>query len=153
MKPARLRKFGSDENGGTAVEFGLVAPVFALAVLIIGDGANLVLQGRVDLTGLQPATRLVFPSGAVLFVTEENRPCRHAGKMLADDFGEPRLELEFVRAAQGRRGLVAIVEREGEITAGDEVKPIAPKIAINDRIVTGLVMVSTKVEAKSPNRP
>jgi hypothetical protein len=89
-------------------------------------GANLALEGHPDLTGLPPATRLLFPSGATLFVTEENRPCRHAGKVLAEEFAELRLELEFVTAAQGRRGLVAIVEREGEIRAGDAVKAISP---------------------------
>jgi hypothetical protein len=91
-------------------------------------GANLVLEGDPDLTGLAPATRLVFPSGAVLFVTEENHPCRHAGKALAEAFGQARLELEFVRAAQGRRGLVAMVEREGEVVAGDQVNVVAPRL-------------------------
>lgn len=90
-------------------------------------GANLELAGDPDLTGMAPATRLVFPSGAVLFVTEENRPCRYAGRMLAEAFGEPRLELEFVKAAGGRRGLVAMVEREGEVAAGDAVKVVAPR--------------------------
>ena len=90
-------------------------------------GANLVLAGDPDLSGLAPAARLVFKSGAVLFVTEENHPCRHAGKALADEFAEPRLELEFVRAAEGRRGLVAMVEREGEVAAGDEARVVVPR--------------------------
>lgn len=90
-------------------------------------GANLVLEGDADLTGLAPATRLIFPSGAALFVTEENRPCRHPGKVLAEAFGDPRLELKFIKAAQGRRGLVAIVESEGEIAPGDAVKVIVPR--------------------------
>ena len=85
------------------------------------------LEGVADLTGLPAATRLVFPSGATLFVTEENRPCRHPGKVLADIYGEPRLELGFVAAAQGRRGLVALVEREGEIAPGEQVKAIVPR--------------------------
>ncbi len=91
-------------------------------------GANLVLEGEPDLTGLAPATRFVFPSGAVLFVTEENHPCRHAGKVLAEAFDESRLELEFVRAAQGRRGLIALVEGEGDVAAGDGVKVVAPRL-------------------------
>jgi hypothetical protein len=91
-------------------------------------GANLVVEGEPDLTGLPSATRLVFPSGATLFVTEENRPCRHAGRMLAEAFGEARLELQFVEAARGRRGLVAMVEREGGIVAGDAVKVLPPRV-------------------------
>lgn len=90
-------------------------------------GANLALEGDPDLTGLAPATRLLFPSGAALFVTEENRPCRHPGKVVADAFGEPGLELGFIKAAQGRRGLVALVEREGEIAPGDPVTAVLPR--------------------------
>lgn len=90
-------------------------------------GANLVIDGAADLTGLAPSTRLMFPGGATLFVTEENLPCRHAGRMLALDLGEPQLELEFVQAAQGRRGLMALVEREGEIAVGETIKVIAPR--------------------------
>jgi hypothetical protein len=90
-------------------------------------GANLVLEGDAGLSGLAAAVRLVFPSGAVLFVTEENHPCRFAGQMLAGAFGEPGLELEFVKAAEGRRGLVAMVEREGGIAPGDAVKVVAPR--------------------------
>jgi Flp pilus assembly protein TadG len=36
--------FVVDERGASAVEFGLAAPILAFAVLIIGDGANLVLH-------------------------------------------------------------------------------------------------------------
>jgi MOSC domain-containing protein YiiM len=90
-------------------------------------GANLVLDGDPDLSGVAPAARLVFASGAVLFVTEENHPCRHAGRMLAEAFGEPRLELEFIKGAEGRRGLVAMVEREGEVSVGETVKVVIPR--------------------------
>jgi Flp pilus assembly protein TadG len=44
MKRRPCRHFASDQRGGTAVEFALVAPIFALALAIIGDGATLVLR-------------------------------------------------------------------------------------------------------------
>ncbi|MGJ3261689.1 MAG: MOSC domain-containing protein [Salinarimonas sp.] len=89
-------------------------------------GANLVLTGVPELTATPPGTRLVFPSGATLFVTEANPPCRQPGRALAAAHGRADLELAFVKAAKGRRGLVALVEREGAIRTGDAVKALAP---------------------------
>jgi hypothetical protein len=89
-------------------------------------GANVVVGGIEGLTQLPPATRLQFPSGATLFVTEPNAPCRQPGRMLARAHGMPELELAFAKKAQGLRGLVALVEREGVIAMGDAVKVIRP---------------------------
>jgi Flp pilus assembly protein TadG len=44
MKLPWRKRLASDERGTAAVEFALVAPVFALALVIIGDGASLVLH-------------------------------------------------------------------------------------------------------------
>ncbi|MBU6378548.1 MAG: MOSC domain-containing protein [Gammaproteobacteria bacterium] len=90
-------------------------------------GANIVIGGLSALSGLPPSTRLQFPSGATLFVTEENMPCRVAGGMLAQALGLPRLELDFPRLAVGRRGLVALVEREGEVRVGDTIELVLPR--------------------------
>lgn len=89
-------------------------------------GANGVLADAPGLTATRPGTRLVFPSGATLFVTEANPPCRQPGRKLAAAHGRPDLELAFVEAARGRRGLVALVEREGPVSAGDPIRTIAP---------------------------
>lgn len=89
-------------------------------------GANIVVAGVSALSALPASTRLQFPSGATLFVTEENMPCRVAGGMLARALGLPRLELDFPRLAVGRRGLVALVEREGDVKAGDRVELVLP---------------------------
>jgi hypothetical protein len=89
-------------------------------------GANMVTTGLPELTTLACGTRLQFPSGATLFITEENRPCRQPGAKLADARQQARLETEFPRAAMGRRGLVCLVEREGRIVTGDAIKVIAP---------------------------
>jgi hypothetical protein len=90
-------------------------------------GANLVIQGIAALSALPPSTRLRFPSGATLFVTEENAPCRQPGAALAAAHGRPRLESAFAKAAIGRRGLLALVEREGTVKTGDGIEAIVPR--------------------------
>jgi MOSC domain-containing protein YiiM len=89
-------------------------------------GANLLLEGFPELSFLPPATRLQFPSGATIFVTEQNAPCIHPARKLAEAFGRPELAALFPKAAIGRRGLVGLVEREGAVITGDAVRLIAP---------------------------
>lgn len=90
-------------------------------------GANLVVEGIPGLTRLSPATRLQFPSGATIFVTESNPPCRQPGRKLVALYDQPELEFGFLRKAKGLRGLVGLVEREGEIRVGDAIRIIAPR--------------------------
>lgn len=91
-------------------------------------GTNLVLADAPGLTdSIAPGMRLQFPSGATLFVTERNPPCRQPGDKLAAALGRPELALGFPAAAKGRRGIVALVEREGRVATGDVVKPIRPR--------------------------
>lgn len=87
-------------------------------------GANLVVSGVEAFSAVAPATRLQFPSGATVFITEENGPCRQAGRKLAEAFDRPDLEFDFVRAAKHRRGLLGLVEREGPVAPGDSFKII-----------------------------
>jgi MOSC domain-containing protein YiiM len=96
-------------------------------------GANLLLEGGPALSFLPPATRLQFPSGATIFVTEQNAPCAHPARKLAEAHGAPRLAALFPKAAIGRRGLVGLVEREGAIETGDAVRVIAPPGAVTRR--------------------
>ncbi len=90
-------------------------------------GANLVVAGIPGLTGLAPGTRLRCRSGATLFVTEENVPCRRAAAALARGLGEPDVAQTFVGAASGRRGLVGLVECQGRIARGDIIEIIVPR--------------------------
>jgi MOSC domain-containing protein YiiM len=87
-------------------------------------GANLVVRGIADFSGLAPATRLQFPSGATIFITEANGPCIQPGHRLAKAFGRKDLVFGFVNKAIGRRGLVGLVERPGPVSVGDEVAVI-----------------------------
>jgi len=90
-------------------------------------GSNMVLEGVPRLTQLPPGTRLHFPSGAALAVEGENAPCRHAGAAVAAFYPDSEgMDVAFVKAAKGLRGLVAWVERAGEILAGSEVSVRVP---------------------------
>ena len=90
-------------------------------------GANLATLNIPNLSTLRASTRLVFPSGATLFITEENVPCRYPGKVIAQQYHQADLASEFVKKAMGRRGLVALVEREGLVTTDDRVKVLLPR--------------------------
>ena len=96
-------------------------------------GANLLLEGFPELSFLPPATRLQFPSGATIFVTEQNAPCVHPARKLAEAYGQPRLAALFPKAAMGRRGLVGLVEREGVVRNGDTLRAIASPAAVSRR--------------------
>lgn len=84
-------------------------------------GGNVVLAGIAQLSRLPAGTVVFFPSGAALRVEQINAPCRFAGASVAEHYPDrPGLDLEFTKAAQGLRGLVASVEREGIVRAGEE---------------------------------
>jgi hypothetical protein len=86
-------------------------------------GANLITIGIPHLTQLPPSTRLFFSGGAVLVVEGENLPCIAPGKVIESQHPDvPGLAARFVKAAQGRRGIVAWVEKAGAIRDGDEVR-------------------------------
>lgn len=100
-------------------------------------GANVVVSGLPQFSLLPAASRLLFQSGASIFITEQNAPCRHPAEKLADVHQTQRVAAEFVNAAIGRRGLVGIVEREGTISVDDPVRYLAsparvsaPKVSV-----------------------
>lgn len=94
-------------------------------------GANLVLKGIPNLSYLPPRTLLFFEGGVTLRVDGYNAPCRLAGSKVAEAIGaEPGPDGDFTRsdtalafkdAAEMKRGLVAWVEKDGEIKPGEEV--------------------------------
>lgn len=82
-------------------------------------GANMVTRGIPDLTLLPPASRLQFPSGAMVVIDAENHPCRYPADIIARHHPEARTG--FVKAAMHKRGLVGWVEAEGTIRTGDAI--------------------------------
>lgn len=60
-------------------------------------------------------------------------PCRHAGKLIAHEYGHPELASQFVKAAMGRRGILALVEREGLIKTDDRIRLVWPRNYRNEK--------------------
>ncbi len=89
-------------------------------------GANLLLSGIPNLTALFPSTRLVFGSGAVLRVEQENLPCSGPGKVIQQQTGRDGVAGLFPQVALHKRGLVASVEKPGLIVEGDLVTAEQP---------------------------
>ena len=90
-------------------------------------GANLLLAGIPRLTRLPPGVRLFFSGGAVLAVEGENLPCLAPGRVIQALHPHiSGLASRFVKAAWGRRGLVAWVEKPGLIRVGDDVRLLQP---------------------------
>lgn len=87
-------------------------------------GANLMLEGFAQLSMLPPRTQLFFEGGVTLRIDGDNGPCRYAGAAIAmnyPDRDQTSLELDFVKAAKRRRGVVAWVEKPGVISNGEAV--------------------------------
>lgn len=93
-------------------------------------GANVVLSGAPRLTMLPAGSLMFFENGATLKIDGLNRPCKLAGRSIADHAGMPDREagaLLFSKVAQRRRGLVAWVEKPGEIVTGEQVSIRIPE--------------------------
>ena len=86
-------------------------------------GANISLSGIPNLTQLAPGTRLHFSQGAALVVESENTACTSPGRVVQEHFPDTSgLASAFPKAALGKRGLVAWVERPGVIEVGDSIQ-------------------------------
>lgn len=81
--------------------------------------ANLVVTGLPDFTRIPPCSRLILEDGASLVVDMENEACSFPGDLI--DRHHPGHGKFFVKAAWGRRGVTAWVEREGELRIGAEL--------------------------------
>lgn len=92
-------------------------------------GANVLVSGCPEFSCLPVGTRLLFPSGAGLVCEGENLPCRYPGEVVQQRHPAVRgLVRAFVREAYGRRGIVASVERPGEIRSGDRARIVRPPV-------------------------
>ena len=80
-------------------------------------GASLVVEGIPDFTHLPPSSRLQGPDGVTLVIDMENRPCQEPAVTI--DAALPGMGKGFKRAATGKRGVTAWVEREGVLRLGD----------------------------------
>lgn len=106
-------------------ELALIADAMGLAALDPARlGASVVIRGLPDLSLLPPSSRLQAPSGATLVVDMQNRPCQLPARSI--DSVEPGKGRLFKRAADGRRGVTAWVQREGPLSVGDSLRLFIP---------------------------
>ena len=89
-------------------------------------GANICIEGIPGFSLLPKGSRLIFPSGAVLTVEEENPPCLDMGLEIERTYttrsGVPVEGKLFPKHALHLRGVVGYVDIGGEIRAGDEIQ-------------------------------
>ena len=103
----------SDEEIALLTErLGIEIPVGAL-------GENFRFAGAGRLTQLPCGTMLKVSSGVVLGVAGENKPCQKMASYLANFTKADSVRREFIRAAEGIRGVVGWVEAPGVVTEGD----------------------------------
>jgi hypothetical protein len=101
----QLSVVSAEDLAAIAAAMGLAALDPALL------GASLVIAGIPDFSHVPPGSRLQAASGATLVVDMENRPCTLPAKPI--EAAHPGFGGRFKRAAAGRRGITAWVEREG----------------------------------------
>ncbi|MGV8986531.1 MAG: MOSC domain-containing protein [Cypionkella sp.] len=83
-------------------------------------GATMVIEGIPDFSHIPPGSRLQASSGATLVVNLHNRPCSIPSRAI--EKAHPGFGAAFKPAANGRRGVVAWVEREGSFALGDALR-------------------------------
>jgi hypothetical protein len=87
--------------------------------------ANVCIQGVPHFSQLPKGSKLIFPSGAVLLVEEENPPCSWVGDQIdltyTTNSGEPAAGKLFPKHAMGLRGVVGVVDVPGTIRSGEPV--------------------------------
>lgn len=114
----QLSVLSHEELEAIAAEMGLAALDPGLL------GASLVLRGLPDFTHLPPSSRLQAPDGATLVIDMENRPCQLPAREI--EAVHPGFGRAFRRAAEGRRGVTAWVERPGALRLGDAMRLHVP---------------------------
>jgi hypothetical protein len=95
-------------------------------------GASLVVEGIPDFTHLPPSSRLQGPDGVTLVIDMENLPCQEPAVTI--DKALPGMGKGFKRAAEGRRGVTAWVEREGTLQLGDSLRLHIPAQRVWSRL-------------------
>ncbi len=83
-------------------------------------GATVVVEGIPDFSHIPPGSRLQAANGTTLVVNLNNRPCTIPSRAI--EAAHPGYGAAFKTAANGRRGVVAWVEREGSFALGDTLR-------------------------------
>jgi hypothetical protein len=90
--------------------------------------ANIAIEGAGPITQLPRGTIIRFPSGASLYVSDLNSPCTDAAKLIREHARPAQQQTSsFVPHAVGRRGLVAFVYAQGQVSSGDAIEFLFPQ--------------------------
>ena len=87
-------------------------------------GAQMVVCGIPDFSHVPPSSRLQTADGTTLTVDMQNRPCHLPARVIDEDV--PGAGARFKRAAHGLRGVMAWVEREGDLRVGEALRLHVP---------------------------
>ncbi len=118
----------------SAEEMVAVAAAIGIGKIEEGDlGENLIVEGIPRFSELPPGTLLFFASKAgerrstVLVVMGQNRPCHIPGDVIAEkNGGGKKMVGDFVKKAEGLRGLVGFVYSGGFVKEGDVITAVLP---------------------------
>lgn len=105
---------GAEDLAAIAAVMGLDALDPALL------GASMVIAGIPDFSHIPPSSRLQADGGATLVVDMENRPCTLPARPIENL--HPGFGKSFKRAANGKRGITAWVEAEGNLRVGAQIR-------------------------------
>jgi MOSC domain-containing protein YiiM len=114
----QISVLSADELAAIAARMGVPALDPALV------GATMVVEGIPDFSRVPPSSRLQAESGATLVIDMENRPCMLPAVPI--EAALPGKGKAFRRAAEGRRGVTAWVEREGMLRVGEALRLFVP---------------------------
>ena len=115
-------------SGVSVEELELIRSAMDLSEALTAEtlGANVCVEGVPHFSQLPKGSRLIFPSGAVLVVEEENPPCTWMADQVAarhsTNSGEPVRGNRFPKAALSLRGVGGVVDVPGAIHEGDRVR-------------------------------
>jgi hypothetical protein len=90
-------------------------------------GANVLVAGAPALSALPIGTRILLPEGVGLVCEGVNQPCRLPAVVLQEQYPGSGAQRRFIRAAYGRRGIAASVERPGPIAPGAQANTAPPE--------------------------
>jgi hypothetical protein len=90
--------------------------------------ANIAIEGAGPITQLPRGTIIRFPSGASLYVSDLNSPCKAAANLIREHAPPAQQPTSpFGPHALGRRGLVAFVYAQGQVSSGDAIEFLFPQ--------------------------
>lgn len=87
-------------------------------------GTTILLRGIPDFSHVPPGSRLQGPDGCTITIDMNNRPCQLPARVIED--ARPGFGKRFKRAAEGRRGVTAWVEREGKLSVEEPLRLFIP---------------------------